>query len=412
MTAVESKRPLSDRRKERSREAARSRRSKETELFVQLAEQLPLPESVRCHLDKASVMRLALSYLRTRRLLSAGYPTKHVGDGRQENQLSLQSLEAFLLVITSAGDMIYVTDNISKFMGLSQVDLIGHSIYDFTHPCDHGEIHENLSIRGSSFGLKCGGSLTERDFFLRMKCTVTNRGRTVNLKSANWKVLHCTGHLKLSSYSSTFSAECPALVCAMLLCEPIPQPPGPDTPVGSHMFISQHSLDMRFITCDNRVIKLLGYQPDELSKRSVYDLYHPLDATNMARSHRILCIMGQVVSGPYRLLAKWGGFVWVETQASVRPVSPNNQSHVVCLNTVLSNIEERWVAFSFEQTKAAQKQGCRPVPSRLKQESAALPQATEASLGYFQREPRQFTPLRSGAPSHSYFTIHAHLSSC
>lgn len=29
---------------------------------------------------------------------------------------------------------------------------------------------------------------TERDFFMRMKCTVTNRGRTVNLKSATWKV--------------------------------------------------------------------------------------------------------------------------------------------------------------------------------------------------------------------------------
>jgi len=29
---------------------------------------------------------------------------------------------------------------------------------------------------------------TERDFFMRMKCTVTNRGRTVNLKSAGWKV--------------------------------------------------------------------------------------------------------------------------------------------------------------------------------------------------------------------------------
>lgn len=28
----------------------------------------------------------------------------------------------------------------------------------------------------------------ERDFFMRMKCTVTTRGRTVNLKSASWKV--------------------------------------------------------------------------------------------------------------------------------------------------------------------------------------------------------------------------------
>lgn len=29
---------------------------------------------------------------------------------------------------------------------------------------------------------------TERSFFVRMKCTLTSRGRTVNVKSATWKV--------------------------------------------------------------------------------------------------------------------------------------------------------------------------------------------------------------------------------
>lgn len=42
---------------------------------------------------------------------------------------------------------------------------------------------------GSAFGKKSKEVSTERDFFMRMKCTVTNRGRTVNLKSATWKVL-------------------------------------------------------------------------------------------------------------------------------------------------------------------------------------------------------------------------------
>ena len=41
---------------------------------------------------------------------------------------------------------------------------------------------------GSGFGKKSKDMSTERDFFMRMKCTVTNRGRTVNLKSATWKV--------------------------------------------------------------------------------------------------------------------------------------------------------------------------------------------------------------------------------
>ncbi|KAM7385223.1 hypothetical protein PAMP_001317 [Pampus punctatissimus] len=68
----------SERRKEKSRDAARCRRSKETEVFYELAHQLPLPHSISSHLDKASIMRLAISFLRTRKLLTTGmYPANY-----------------------------------------------------------------------------------------------------------------------------------------------------------------------------------------------------------------------------------------------------------------------------------------------------------------------------------------------
>lgn len=62
----------SERRKEKSRDAARCRRGKESEVFYELARELPLPHSTTSNLDKASVMRLALSYLRLRKLLNTG----------------------------------------------------------------------------------------------------------------------------------------------------------------------------------------------------------------------------------------------------------------------------------------------------------------------------------------------------
>ncbi|XP_063074195.1 endothelial PAS domain-containing protein 1-like [Engraulis encrasicolus] len=390
MTAVESKgvsRPLSERRKERSREAARFRRSKEAELFCQLAQQLPLPESITSHLDKASIIRLALSYLRTRKLFTTGvcYPSSQAAESKQTNPLSLQSLEGFLLVLMSSGDIIYVTENMSTFMGLSPMELIGHNIYDFTHPCDHGDIQESLSIRGALYSLRRDGRKAKRDFFIRMKCTVTNRGRTVNLKSAGWKVLHCTGHLS-ATYNPAFS--CPIeyvspFVSMMLLCEPIPAPPRPDAPISSHVFISQHSMDMKIIGCDDRVISLLGYHPDDLSRRSMYELCHASDVPIVARSHKILCVMGQVVSGPYRLLAKQGGYVWIETQATVLQDTRHHRPQlIICLNALVSNVEKCWMAFSVEQREAVQMDRCqtdRPLPSVLKQEHVANSQPEEAT---------------------------------
>lgn len=50
-------------RKERSRDAARSRRGKENAQFDELAKLLPLPGAITSQLDKASVVRLTISYL-------------------------------------------------------------------------------------------------------------------------------------------------------------------------------------------------------------------------------------------------------------------------------------------------------------------------------------------------------------
>uniref|UniRef100_A0A8C6TVW5 Endothelial PAS domain protein 1b n=1 Tax=Neogobius melanostomus TaxID=47308 RepID=A0A8C6TVW5_9GOBI len=353
------KRSSSERRKEKSRDAARCRRSKETEVFYELAQQLPLSHSVSSHLDKASIMRLAISFLRTRKLLTSASASKE--NKEEEGQLDslyLKSLEGFITVVTSDGDMVFLSENISKFMGLTQVELTGHSIFDFTHPCDHEEIRENLSLKttGSGFAKKSKELTTERDFFMRMKCTVTNRGRTVNLKSASWKVLHCTGQLKM--YNSAPSRVLggykePPLTCAVFMCEPIPHPSHIDTPLDSTTFMSRHSMDMKFTYCDDRVTELMGYTPEDLIGRSVYDFYHALDSDRVTRSHHNMCSKGQAVTGQYRMLAKSGGYVWMETQGTVIYNSRNSQPQcIVCVNYVLSDVEEPSMIFSLEQTEA------------------------------------------------------------
>ncbi|XP_032509130.1 endothelial PAS domain-containing protein 1 isoform X2 [Phocoena sinus] len=361
MTAdKEKKRSSSERRKEKSRDAARCRRSKETEVFYELAHELPLPHSVSSHLDKASIMRLAISFLRTHKLLSSvcSESEPEAEADQQMDNLYLKALEGFIAVVTQDGDMIFLSENISKFMGLTQVELTGHSIFDFTHPCDHEEIRENLSLKnGSGFGKKSKDMSTERDFFMRMKCTVTNRGRTVNLKSATWKVLHCTGQVKVYNNCPPHSSLCgckePLLSCLVIMCEPIQHPSHMDIPLDSKTFLSRHSMDMKFTYCDDRITELVGYHPEELLGRSAYEFYHALDSENMTKSHQNLCTKGQVVSGQYRMLAKHGGYVWLETQGTVIYNPRNLQPQcIMCVNYVLSEIEKNDVVFSMDQTES------------------------------------------------------------
>ncbi|XP_039203406.1 endothelial PAS domain-containing protein 1 isoform X1 [Crotalus tigris] len=352
-------RSSSERRKEKSRDAARCRRSKETEVFYELAHELPLPHNISSHLDKASIMRLAISFLRTHKLLSSvcSHNEREIETDQQLDNLYLKALEGFITVITQDGDMIFLSENISKYMGLTQVELTGHSIFDFTHPCDHEEIRENLSLKnGPGCGKKNKEMSLERDFFMRMKCTVTNRGRTVNLKSATWKVLHCTGQIKVYNTCPPH-ALCgfkePLLSCLILMCEPIQHPSNTDIPLDSKTFLSRHSMDMKFTYCDDRITELVGYHPEELLGRSAYEFYHALDSENMTKSHQNLCGKGQVVTGQYRMLAKHGGYVWLETQGTVIYNTRNLQPQcIICINYVLSEIENNEIVFSMDQTES------------------------------------------------------------
>ncbi|XP_071764024.1 endothelial PAS domain-containing protein 1 [Centroberyx gerrardi] len=375
-----------DREKRRavSREAARRRRRVESDVFADLSRLLPLQPAVRAHLDKPSIIRLTLSYIRIHTLLTgiAGTGTeasqtvkyrqlaqsgekgrksekRERDDGQNEEEketeevkaleeagetdLYLRLLEGFLMVVSTDGDMIYLSDNVSKHMGLTQAELMGHNIYEFTHPCDHEEIRNNLRLfAGDGW---CGA---DRDFVMRMKSAMTHRGRTANLKSATWKVLHCKGHVKVCVAPSSFP-------CLLLTCRPLPLS---HTLLSAHTFTSQHSMDMRFTHCDPRVTVLLGYSPEELLGRSIYDLCHTLDANRLAKSHVNLCLKSQSVSGQYRMLVRGGGYVWVESHSAVIPSARPSKSNpiaqqplcILCVTYVLSGVEEPSLLLSLDQT--------------------------------------------------------------
>ncbi|XP_078676292.1 hypoxia-inducible factor 1-alpha-like isoform X4 [Branchiostoma floridae x Branchiostoma belcheri] len=346
-TLTRPKRRNSEKRKEKSRDAARVRRSKETEIFYDLAHQLPLAHSKSAQLDKASIMRLTISYLKTRMIFAdTGVIKVESSTDQQMSEQYLKAMDGFVLSLSDEGDIMYLSENVCKYLGLTQLELTGHSIYDFTHPCDHEEIRDVLCTKnGYTKNKACS-------FFMRMKCTLTSKGRNVNLKSATYKVIHCQGYLRSYNNSQLNSLGCkePPLLCLVAIGEPIPHPSNIEFPLDCKTFLSRHSMDMKFTYCDERITELLGHDPADLLGKGVYDYCHALDAERLERKHRCLYQKGQVTTGPYRLLARRSGYAWVETQATI---IYNNRTEkpqcIVCVNYVISDVEEEGSVLSSEQ---------------------------------------------------------------
>lgn len=65
-------------------------------------------------------------------------------------------------------------------LNLPQVDLLGQSFFDMIHLCDHQDVRDLLSGK-----VKINGQVS---VFVRVKCSQSSKGRTVNLKTASYKV--------------------------------------------------------------------------------------------------------------------------------------------------------------------------------------------------------------------------------
>lgn len=73
---------------------------------------------------------------------------------------------------------------------------MGQQIWEYAHQCDHAELKEALNIKRNGLTEKIkdeklleeGISTDHRDLFVRLKCTITSRGRSINIKSASYKV--------------------------------------------------------------------------------------------------------------------------------------------------------------------------------------------------------------------------------
>ncbi|XP_044524516.1 neuronal PAS domain-containing protein 1 [Gracilinanus agilis] len=394
-------------RKEKSRNAARSRRGKENFEFYELAKTLPLPSAITSQLDKASIVRLSITYLRLRDFAALGDPpwTPPRADrspapvsgapGRRESSAFLtdlfeqhlgghilQSLDGFVFALNQEGKFLYISETVSIYLGLSQVELTGSSVFDYVHPGDHTEVLEQLGLKAPPPGPgapPCGPSsssssssassnseaperelgppvltprnqpgLLDRSFFIRMKSTLTKRG--LHLKASGYKVIHVTGRLR-TQLLTTRRGQMLGLVA---LGHTLPPAPLSELPLHGHTLVFRLSLALTIISCESRISDYMDVGPSELIGRSCYQFIHGEDVAGVRQSHLDLLDKGQVVTGYYRWLQRAGGFVWLQSVATVAISGKSpGERHVVWVSYILSQVESSHVvldAFQLPRT--------------------------------------------------------------
>ncbi|XP_055627267.1 protein trachealess isoform X2 [Toxorhynchites rutilus septentrionalis] len=376
-------------RKEKSRDAARSRRGKENYEFYELAKMLPLPAAITSQLDKASIIRLTISYLKLKDFSESGVPSwskepigfQNYTNPQYFNEMFethlgthiLQSLDGFAISTSVDGRFLYISETVSIYLGLSQVEMTGSSIFDYIHKHDHAEVEQQLGIKKNSeysnyssypdeapekSVLKIAkdtkpmpGEAYEGDdraFCVRMKSTLTKRG--CHFKSSGYRVILLLCHQRKRNNSTDEHNDKHSVIGMVGIGIALPPPSLHEIKLESDMFVFRTSLDLTIIHCENRISSFLDYTADELNGKSVYTLCHGQDAHKLKKSHSELIQKGQVLTPFYRILNKSTGYFWIQTCCTMVCQTKNmNDQTVICVNYIITRPEKENLIMDISQ---------------------------------------------------------------
>ncbi|NXB50155.1 AHR protein, partial [Leucopsar rothschildi] len=332
---------------------------------------LPFPEDVRSRLDKLSILRLTVGYLKVKSYLMATVPkvgncldqlrapggdrrTEPQGDRElfPEGELLLQALNGFVIAVTGDGYIFYISPTVQDYLGFHQSDLIYQSVYELIHADDRAAFRRQLhrtplhaaDIFPPDQPLLGGHSATsspqhlhaekqsfvERSFTCRFRCLLDN--------SSGFLALNFRGRLKflLGQQKSAADKSPVALFAIATLLQPLSIL---ELRTKTLIFQTKHKLDFTPMACDSRGKVVLGYSEVELCRRgSGYQFVHAADIMHCAEHHVRMMKTGESGLTVFRLLTKRGGWVWV--QANARLVYKGDKPDcIIARQRALSNEE-------------------------------------------------------------------------
>ncbi|XP_039634717.1 aryl hydrocarbon receptor-like isoform X2 [Perca fluviatilis] len=345
-----------------------------------LTSMLPFSDEFRSRLDKLSVLRLSVGYLKVKSYFHAtlqkdtrsaplasangrnGPSVSLDGVRFSEGELLLQALNGFVLVVTSDGTIFYASPTIQDFLGFHQSDVVQQSVHDLVHMDDRemfkcqlhfaldlGDTHSDIraedrqsSSKAASSSVRLlpqyippeNSSFMERSFCCRLRCLLDN--------TSGFLALNFTGRLKFLHLQGNMGADgtaAPPQLALFAIATPLQPPSVMEIRTKTLIFQTKHSMDFAPVGIDTRGKLVLGYSETELvTTGSGYQFIHAADMMYCADNHLKMMKTGESGFTFFRLLIKTGRWLWV--QANARVVFKNGRpDFIIARQKALTNEE-------------------------------------------------------------------------
>lgn len=278
----------------------------------------------------------------------------------------LDAMNAFLMVVSDNGRILYSTDLITSLTGYMPTRLIGQSIYDCVHEEDHFVIKEMFRIPDNVQGIPIETTpiigYPSRFFQCRFKI-FTNDTSAVPV----CRDFLCLSYLRQWKEIPVEDASPPPSPSDSPLCIPHPQScvlimgkfgsslTSVDQPVTTNdvnfEFELRVSKEGKILDMDPQATLILGYTSADLVGSLFFDYIDPSHLDKVSESISHFLTKGLGISQPYRILSKSSRYLWVVSKGFLSYNPWNHKPDHVLLQCKILGCDEILTEYRFAQEK-------------------------------------------------------------
>jgi len=358
--------------------AEKMRRDRLNKLIEEMRALVPMisNRTKKSDTTRSSILRLTANFLRVSRLFPQDAKAEDTqNSGNSGNSLiseglpHLESMDGFFFILAEDGRVLFVSENIDKFIGFSQIEMMGFPIYNFTHPADQSKIKSSLLKKESPSPCPSPRqNLQDSPSFIVPASSSSSNSHTLALPSscqsdpdergprqsfyirlrekplakhdkAQYEHMHVVGHLKKTENVDDRNKSVGQHTFIGVM-RPVRDRPITELSLMESIqdqYLTRHLPDGRIIYTDHRISTVAGYMPSEVKGKSAFNFFFAEDLpwTTMAMRHMFASSNGEGTS-VYRLFTQTGELICLQTKGFLEFNKTTNKiESFLCINTVI-----------------------------------------------------------------------------